>query len=83
MQTMITVRVDRKTRQRLAALAKRRGVRESALVRQALETLLASEEQSPYEIWRPSIGIAHGGPRDLSVDTGRKFAELLKRRAGR
>jgi hypothetical protein len=83
MHYKITVRVDRKTRQRLSALAKRRRVRESVLVRQALESLLAAEERSPYEMWRPSIGIASSGRRDLSVDTGRRFAELLKRRSGR
>jgi hypothetical protein len=83
MQSVLTVRVDRRTRQRLSALAKRRRVRESVLVREALETFLANGEEHPYDVWAPSIGMVASGRKDLSEQTGRKFAELLKRRAGR
>lgn len=83
MQAVLTVRVDKRMRQRLSAMAKRRRVRESVLVREALETLLAKDEERPYDVWAPVIGMVASGRKDLSEQTGRKFAEMLKRRAGR
>lgn len=68
----ITVRFSPETRRRLKAAARRRGTRESDLVRSAVETQLAAEESSPtaYEHAKRAglIGAVKGTVRDLSTN---------------
>ena len=68
----ITVRFSPETRRRLKAAARRRGKRESDLVRDAVESQLAADEGSPtaFELAEKAglIGVAKGKIRDLSTN---------------
>jgi predicted DNA-binding protein len=68
----VTVRFPNELRLRLRAEAGRKGVRESDLVRLAVEHELASVETSPtaYDLARRSglIGAVRSGIRDLSTN---------------
>jgi len=68
----ITVRFSPATRRRLKAAARRRGTRESELVRDAVESKLATEEGSltAYEHAKKAglIGAVKGTIRDLSTN---------------
>jgi predicted transcriptional regulator len=68
----ITVRLSAETRRKLKAAARRRGRRESDLVRDAVELRLAEEAGSPsaYEYAKKAglIGAVKGAPRDLSTN---------------
>jgi Arc/MetJ-type ribon-helix-helix transcriptional regulator len=79
MHRIMTVRVDEHVRRRLARVARTRRVKQSDIVRQAIEELLAHEEDRPFQSWRECVGIMDGAP-DLSRRTGRRFAEIVKRR---
>lgn len=72
-----SIRLDPATERTLELLAKRRSVSKSALVRQAIEDLLAREELSPYERVADLVGSVSGGPEDLSERTGEKLRALL------
>ena len=68
----ITVRFSPEMRRRLRAAARRRGTRESDLVRGAVELQLAADEDSPtaYEHAKRAglIGAEKGTTRDLSTN---------------
>jgi predicted DNA-binding protein len=68
----ITVRLSPETRGRLKAAARRRGTRESDLVRTAVELQLAAEEDSltAYDHAKKAglIGAVKGTIRDLSTN---------------
>jgi hypothetical protein len=57
----------------------------SRVVREAIETSLdiADLQGSPYERVADLIGAVHGRNPKRSVNAGRQFAELLKRRRDR
>lgn len=85
LQTMtLTVRLKREEEKLLGEAIRRLGRSRSDLVREALVEYLnkrldvyrrpASERLAPW------IGCVNGGNRDLSVDTGRKFTEMLLRK---
>jgi len=84
----VTVRLDRRTEDRLRVAARRRGVTRSEVIREALragakkEKKEASEGNGPsmYERWRDVVGIEQGGPPDLSERTGEKVARMLRER---
>jgi predicted DNA-binding protein len=71
----ITVRFPAEMRRRLKAAARRRGTRESDLVRGAVERQLAAEEESltAYEHAKKAglIGAVQGAARDLSTNPKR------------
>jgi len=80
-----TVRLDPTTEDLLTRLTKRTGRTKSEVIREAIHKLAAAEvvrqeDQSVYERWLPFIGVAKGGPPDLSERTGEKFAKLLRER---
>jgi hypothetical protein len=77
-----SIRLDPETDRTLDRLAKRQSVSKSALVRRAIEDLLAREDVSPYERLRDLIGSVSGGPEDLSERTGEKLRALLSERPG-
>jgi predicted DNA-binding protein len=77
-----SVRLDPETERALERLARRRSTSKSAIVRQAIELLASQEKESPYDLVEDLVGIARGGPPDLSEDTGKLFRQLLTDRQG-
>jgi Arc/MetJ-type ribon-helix-helix transcriptional regulator len=82
MASPLTLRLDEKTRQRIARIARRKKVSTSEVVRQAIEAWADREEPvaAPFEVIRDLIGVVNGGDPKRSERTGRRFAALLKRR---
>jgi hypothetical protein len=84
---MITVRTDPRTEAMVERLARRKGQTKSQIVREALKLLLERENGSqdsirPYDRVKHLIGcVSSGGGARLSEDTGRKFRELLLKKA--
>jgi predicted DNA-binding protein len=76
-----SIRLDPSTDRTLDVLAKRYSISKSALVRRAIEDLLAREDLSPYERVSDLIGSVSGGPEDLSERTGDKLRALLAERS--
>ncbi|HKV23886.1 MAG TPA: ribbon-helix-helix protein, CopG family [Candidatus Acidoferrum sp.] len=83
MASPLTLRLDPKTRQKIARLARRQGVTTSAVIRRAIAAWADREEAvgSPYEAMADLIGVVRGGDPKRSEKTGRRFAALLKRGA--
>ena len=84
----MALRLDEKTRKRIAELAARRGMTRSALVREAIATLIEKEErravERPYDLVKDLLGSVHGGDPGRSADVGRKVTRMLRgRRASR
>ena len=82
----LSVRLDQKTESLIGRLARRRRQTKSEVIRDAIGVLAKQEEKGaakkrPYDLVAHLIGCVKGGPRDLSVDTGRKFHEKLVARA--
>ncbi|HEV2197763.1 MAG TPA: ribbon-helix-helix domain-containing protein [Candidatus Acidoferrum sp.] len=67
----ISVRVPAKTMQRLKERSRSVGMRESDIVRQALEEHLSKNHQgrTAYDLFLEAglIGCAHGAPKDLAT----------------
>lgn len=84
----LSVRLDPGTERLVERLARQRGQTKSEVIRDALG-MLAEQEKSadgkkrPYDLVAHLIGCVRGGPRDLSVRTGEKFARLLANRKKR
>jgi predicted DNA-binding protein len=85
MASPLTLRLDSKTRQRLERIARRKQLSKSEVVRQAIAAWADRQEpiDSPYEMLADLIGTVRGGDANRSSRTGRRFAELLKRRRNR
>lgn len=85
MASPLTLRLDPKTRQRLARLARRKRLSTSEVIRQAIAAWADAQEPlaSPYEAIKDLIGVVHGGNPKRSEQTGLRFAALLKRRSQR
>ena len=85
MPSPLTLRLDPKTRQRIARLARRQRLSTSEVVRQAIAAWADRQEPlaSPYAAMQDLIGVVRGGDPKRSEQTGRKFRELLKKRRGR
>ncbi len=84
MSTLLTLRLDKKRRQRITQIARRRRVSTSQMIRTAIDALIEREEAAatPYEKMADLIGVVRSADPTLSTNTGRKFAELLKKRRG-
>jgi Arc/MetJ-type ribon-helix-helix transcriptional regulator len=84
MASPLTLRLDEKTRKRISRIARRKQLSTSEVVRQAIEAWADRHEpvDSPYEAIRDLIGVVHGGNPKRSVQTGRHFTKLLKKRRG-
>jgi hypothetical protein len=82
MASPLTLRLDEKTRKRIARIASRKQVSTSEVIRRAIEawTDLQEPVTSPYEAIKDLIGVVHGGNPRGSVRTGRRLTKLLKRR---
>ncbi|MGC1605929.1 MAG: ribbon-helix-helix domain-containing protein [Candidatus Acidiferrum sp.] len=85
MASPLTLRLDPKTRQRIARLARRKRLSTSEVIRQAIAAWADRQEPvaSPYEAMMDLIGIVRGGNPKRSERTGRQFAALLKRRGNK
>jgi len=85
MASLLTLRLDPKTGQRLARIARRKCLSTSEVIRRAIAawTDLQEPVTSPYEAVADLIGIVHGGNLGRSTQTGRASAELLKSRRTR
>ncbi|MGB6597464.1 MAG: ribbon-helix-helix domain-containing protein [Candidatus Acidiferrum sp.] len=85
MASPLTLRLDPKTRQRIARLARRKRLSTSEVIRQAIAAWADRQEPvaSPYEAMMDLIGIVRGGNPKHSERTGRQFAALLKRRGNK
>jgi Arc/MetJ-type ribon-helix-helix transcriptional regulator len=85
MASPLTLRLDEKTRKRIVRIARRKQLSTSEVVRQAIEAWAERHDPitSPYDSVRDLLGVVHGGNPKGSVQTGRRFAKLLKRRRSR
>ena len=78
----LSVRLDAKTESLIGRLARKRGQSKSEVIRDAIGVLANQEKKGgkrkrPYDLVAHLIGCVKGGPRDLSVDAGKKFHEML------
>ena len=85
MASPVTVRLDKKTRDRIARIARHRRVSASRVIREAIDAWVERPEVtgSPYEAVADLMGIVHGGNPSRSTDVGRAFKDLLIRRRTR
>ncbi len=82
MASPLTLRLDEKTRQRIARIARRKGLSTSQVIRQAIDAWTERQEPtaSPYELVSDLVGVVHGANPRRSERTGRHFTKLLKKR---
>jgi hypothetical protein len=77
----LTVRLSPKTERALNALAKRRRLSRSDVVREAIEQYGAVDAGDaggrPYDAWFDVIGVIALGVRDARRTTGEQFATIL------
>jgi ribbon-helix-helix CopG family protein len=85
MASPLTLRLDEKTRKRIARIASRKQLSNSEVVRRAIEawTDLQEPVTSPYQLVSDLIGVVHGRNPKRSTQTGRGFRKLLERRRSR
>jgi len=85
MSSPLTLRLERKTRQRIARIASRKQISTSEVIRQAIEAWVERQEPmaAPYEAIADLIGVVNGGKPERSTETGRRFTEVLKSRRKR
>jgi Ribbon-helix-helix protein, copG family len=85
MSSPLTLRLERKTRLRIARIASRRQISTSELIRQAIEAWVERQEPmaAPYEAMVDLIGVVNGGEPERSAEAGRRFREVLKSRRKR
>ena len=82
----LTVRLNAKSERELNALAKRRRLSRSDVVREAIARYGASDAGEgaagrPYDAWLDVIGVVELGARDPVRTTGEQFAAIVRRRA--
>ena len=83
-----SVRLDSETERLLEELARENGSSKSEAIRVAIRLAAstrrrARRSRSPYNAFRGAIGVARGGPRDLSERTGEKFRRMLAEKGKR
>jgi Arc/MetJ-type ribon-helix-helix transcriptional regulator len=85
METLVTLRLDAKTKRRIARVAQRRKISKSEVIRQALEAWpeFHDSDQSPYEAMTKFIGVLNGGNPKRSENGGAKFTKFLKEKRRR
>ncbi|HEV1996327.1 MAG TPA: ribbon-helix-helix protein, CopG family [Candidatus Acidoferrum sp.] len=82
MASPLTLRLDEKTRQRIARIARRKRLSTSEVIRRAIEAWAEHQEPvgSPFEVMADLIGVVRGGNPKRSEQTGRSLTKLLKGR---
>lgn len=85
MTSLLTLRLEQKTRQRIARIANRRQISTSEAVREAIEAWVERQQPvaAPYNEVSDLIGVVNGGKPRRSAETGRRFREVLKSRRKR
>lgn len=85
---VLSVRVDDDTAKMLRRLARARRKTKSAVIRESVLEY-ARQHLDPegtaetlYERMKPRLGTVKTAATDLSVDTGRRVLEILRRRSG-
>jgi hypothetical protein len=78
----LSVRLDAKTESLIGRLARKRRQTKSEVIRDAVGVLARQEEhgsdgQRPYDKVAHLVGSVKGGPRNLSVQSGEKFRQML------
>jgi hypothetical protein len=77
----ITVRLDAARATKLRRLARQSGKTRSELLREALDRYQrddrGSDSERPYDRIKHLVGSIHSGVGDLSVNTGKRFTEML------
>jgi hypothetical protein len=83
-RNLMTIRVEPRTRARLAAAAKRSGRTPSAVARIALDAWLEGDSRAraaaPYDLVADLIGSIRGGDPKRSTRSARRIAEALRAR---
>jgi hypothetical protein len=83
----LTVRLNPKTERALNALAKRRRLSRSDIVREAIAQYGASDDARgggrPYDAWLDVIGTVSLGAREPARTTGHQFTDIVRRQARR
>jgi Arc/MetJ-type ribon-helix-helix transcriptional regulator len=82
----VSVRLDAKTESLIGRLARKRRQTKSEVIRDAIGVLADQEDKGakkkrPYDLVAHLIGCVKGGPRNLSVEAGKKFHDMLIERA--
>lgn len=80
----LTVRLNPKTERALNALAKRRRLSRSEVVREAIARYETAEHGAhdpgrPYDAWLDVLGIVNLGARDRRRTTGDQFTSIVKK----
>ena len=85
MASPLTLRLEKKTRQRIARIASRRRISSSEVIREAIEAWVERQEPiaAPYRAMADLIGVVNGRKPGRSAETGRRFREVLKSRRRR
>lgn len=82
---LLTVRLSPKTERTLKALAKRRRLSRSDVVREALTRYDArdrsGEAGGPFDAWLDVVGVVSLGVRDPTRTTGEQLTATLRRQA--
>ena len=84
----LTVRLNPKTERALNALAKRRRLSRSDIVREAIAQYGAGDDvdragDSPYDDWLDVIGVVSLGVRDPARTTGEQLTAIVRQHARR
>ena len=82
----MTVRLDPRTERALNALAKRRGISRSDVVREALAQYRAGDADAAasggmFDAWQDVIGIVSLGVRRQGTTTGEQFTAIVRNSA--
>ena len=82
MASPLTLRLDEKTRQKIARIARRKRLSTSEVIRQAIEVWAELQEPAaaPFEMISDLLGVVRGRNPGRSEQTGRRFTKLLKNR---
>jgi Arc/MetJ-type ribon-helix-helix transcriptional regulator len=70
MSSPLTLKLEKKTRQRIARIASRRQISTSEVIRQAIEAWVERQEPitAPYDAMADLIGVVNGGKPHRSAD---------------
>jgi len=85
MDSPVTLRLDKETRERVAKIAQQRQISASDAIREAIDRWIDTCEAAahPYEKAGDLIGIVSSGERKRSEQTGRQFKRVLEKRRKR
>jgi len=85
MDSPVTLRLDKETRERVARIARYRRISASDAIREAIDKWIDAYEAGarPYEKASDLIGVVHSDNAERSEQTGRQFKQLLKNRRNR